>query len=221
MEMFLLLNKITFFFITAIYSRFCILCASSLTENFDANLREDINKYMENFSSDDLLSRVKGISFTIVDPYKDSAWGILIKRKDKRLVPVLINELTSWNRLTRVTAIRALGTIGDESAAEPLMAIVNRAKIDYLHNDIVDAEEYLEALEALAKMKYEPAYQYALELVLLKNDPKNFRSSGIIMLGYFEKPESISLLKKIYDEHPEGFIRDNVKSAIQRIESAQ
>ena len=187
----------------------------------DADFSDDIDKYMEKFSSDQLYKKVASVTLMVIDPYRDSAWGILIKRKEKRVVPILIKELGSWHRDVRVGAIRALGDIGDERAIEPLMEIVKKGKIDYGYNK-GPIPDYLEALMALAKMKYEPAYKYALDFVTTEQEPNNLRGYGIIMLGYFEKPEALPILRKIASEKDLPWYRQkNVEEAIQRIESAQ
>lgn len=68
-------------------------------------------------------------------------------------------------------------------------------------------------------MKHEAAYPYAIWLATLKDDPYDFRSYGITMLGFFEKPESIPILKKIASEDPEEDIREKAANVIKHIES--
>ncbi|MGB2629776.1 MAG: HEAT repeat domain-containing protein [Candidatus Omnitrophota bacterium] len=187
----------------------------------DSNLAEDIDKQMETLPSDVLFKKVASFNLMIVDPYRDSAWGILIDRKDKRVVSILIKRLKSWNRQTRVGAMRALGDIGDKRSIKPLMDIVKKSKIDYNY-DGAETPDYIVALEALARMRYEPAYKYAVEITT-KEEPNNFKGYGVIMLGYFEKPEALPILKRILEEEKDlsWARKSNTEEAIQRIESAQ
>lgn len=189
----------------------------------DSNLSSDINKHMEKFSSDELFKKIKGINLTIVNPYRDGAWRVLIDRKDRRIVPILIKELKSWNKDTRVGAIRVLGDIGDERAMKPFMEIVRNARIDYSYDIKTPTPDYIVALQALAKMKYEPIYHYAVEFATSKDKPNNLKNYGVMMLGDFKKSEALPILRKIAEEEKDlpWIEQTNFKNAIQSIESAQ
>lgn len=146
----------------------------------------------------------------------------LAKRKAREAVPELIKLLNPWHKIRNFDVIYALGEIGDERAIEPLMKIVKRANIEVNVKKPI-SNDTLEALLALAKLKYEPMYNYAVKLATLEDadDPNNLKGYGITMLGYFEKPEALPILKKISEGKLDWARRSNVENAIKQIESAQ
>jgi hypothetical protein len=145
-------------------------------------------------------------------PYSYIALHILVERREKEAVPVVLKFLNSWDKGRRQTAIWALGVIGDDRAINPLMNIVKQGE---KHPD------YVAALSALSKMKYEGAFKYVIERSR-KEDA--YRNGSVSMLGDFSKPECIPLLldmkSRIKDSDPSPKLgRSFIDDAIKHIES--
>jgi len=214
------------------YAAFLILCHLYwLLAAFGSSpeMVSDIENRFRKLPSKVLISKLRGydnpLHIDYLSPYPYSALYVLVERKEKAATPEIIKFLTSWDKNRRQEAMRALGKINDPRAIEPLMRIVNKSKIDpstYDYNKS-GSPDYVGALTALSLMKYEKIYLTTVSIAALKkeNDPYDFRSCGIDMLEYFEKPESIPILEKISREDPEAYIRDKAKKAIEHIKSLQ
>lgn len=165
--------------------------------------------------SDILLKKLD--SPIIYDPYKFIAVSVLCERKDPKIVPYLIRELKSWSRDRRRAAMLELGKIGDERAIEALVKIAKSKPINYSLSEDIIVPDNIRALEALSKLKYPPAYNYAIEMA----NSNRYRANGVLMLEYLEDTKAIPLLKKIAQDDPEDYIRHNAQRAIDKIEVAQ
>ena len=176
---------------------------------------------MSNYKTLPSKTIIKELRFHL-DPFYDPHYALqtLVERKDKAAVSQIIKMLNSHRSYYRQEAMRALANLGDSSAIEPLVNIVNRTPIDINYSKTKPPDN-IEALIALSKLKYEKIYGKGVELATLKNDPNDFRSYGITMLSNFEKPESLPILEKISQNDPEGYIRAKAKKAIERIKSVQ
>lgn len=181
----------------------------------------DIHKTYEKASTEKLIDMIKTFknpySFYYYSPYPSIALEVLAERKERLAVPVLINLLEIRDSNRKKAVIRALGIIGDPAAIEPLVRLVNAGSIDYNPNNL-NTPYNIEALEALARMKYDGIYNQAVEIATHKNDPNDFRSYGITMLEYLGKPESIPILEQIATSDSKPYIRDKAKMAIEHIE---
>ena len=141
----------------------------------------------------------------------DIALDVLAKRKDREAVPFILPLLKSPFKYRRHSAIRALADIGDERAEQPLMKILKRGD---QHPD------YSEALHALSKMKYEPAYIYVSEWAHRSDAPRN---GSVYMLKDFGKKESIPLLENIREQvkSDEPVFVEEIDEEIKIIKSKQ
>ena len=152
-------------------------------------------------------------SFQISSPYPFIALQILVERKEKKIVPILLKQLKSWNRHDRHNAIWALGIIGDERAIGPLMAIIRKGEED---------PDYRSALLALSEMKYEGAFPYVIKIAK-KEYPKN--CGAINLLKEFGEPKCIPLLLEIKNTIKDGtpnarFYQSSIDDAIEEIKSS-
>jgi hypothetical protein len=170
---------------------------------------------------DNMVERVEGMptekvveklhSFDLFSPYPWIATKILAERRDVNAVPALIDVLKSWSQYKRRNAIWALSLINDPRATEPLMKIVLKGERH---------PNYLDALSALSKMKYEDAYKYVLERAHRENA---YLNGSVGMLAHYGKPESIQLLiemkSRIKDSDPLAKMgRKDIDNAIENIE---
>lgn len=135
----------------------------------------------------------------------DIAADILGERKEKSAVPILLIGLQSPLGMTKWRAMHTLGEIGDKRAIKPLMSIVKK--------DMKD-DNYYGALRALSEMKYEPILPIVIKMT---RGTENERGDAVLMLGDFEDPKLLPILKKIAEEDKEDYIRDRAKEAIDRI----
>lgn len=180
----------------------------------------DIHKNYQQYSSEKLIAMVKEFknpySIYYDSPYPYTALEVLTERRESKAVPALISLLEIRDKNRRKAIIRALGLIGDPIAIEPLLKIVNSNLIDYRYNS-PDTPDNIEAMLALARMKYDGIYELAVEIASRQDDPNDFRSYGIRMLEYFGKPESIPALERIATSDSKSYIRDKAKAAIEHI----
>jgi HEAT repeat protein len=178
-----------------------------------------LKEHLRTFSSEKLLGMTWSASR--YNPYPGTALAILAERKEKKIVPIFLKGMKSPDVYVRHSAMMALADIGDERAIEPLMEIVRKATIDYGYNGNL-MPDYVVALMALSKMRYEPVYHYAIEFATSKVEPNNLKGYGVIMLGNFENPEALPILKQIAQEkNLPWYSEGNVKNAIKQIEAAQ
>jgi HEAT repeat protein len=152
--------------------------------------------------------------FFIASPHRFMAIKAVNERKEKQAVPILIKQSRSWNNQIRIDAIWSLGVIGDSRAIEPLMKIVREGE---------KHPNYVNALSALSKMRYDGAYKYVVERA---KKPDAYRNGSVGMLKEFGRPESIPLLVEIKKNVPsdvEGFGRtfsiSQINDAIEYLES--
>lgn len=171
-----------------------------------------VTKNYRGLSTEELIKKTRAYNIL----WRDEAMEVLATRKEDKAVWRFIELLNSPIKSVRQIAMFSLGEIGDERAIEPLMKIVKEEQVDITYKKH-DNPDSIEALKALAMLKYEGAYSYAVWLAGLNDDPNDFRSYGITMLEYFEKPESISILEKIAKEDPKEYIREKAINAIEHI----
>lgn len=161
----------------------------------------DIRDAWSNKSTIFLLSKLLGPN----PVHADIAADILGERKEKIAVPILLIGLRSPLRMTKWRAMRTLGQIGDQRAVKPLMAIIeNRAK----------DENYYRALSALSEMKYEPTLPIVIKMT---QGTETERGEAIPMLGKYEDPKLLPILRKIAEQDKEADIRNRAEEAILRI----
>lgn len=184
---------------------------------------ENYSKVVDTFRalpSETVIKKLHTIDMS--SPYPQMAIKVLVERREKKAVPELIKLTKSWNEHIRRDAIWALGLINDSRAVKPLMEIVNRTRIDSISYDKkYPPYEYFEALTALSRMKYEGVYSYAVKFASSENSSRFFKGQAITMFKYFEKQESIPLLKKIAAENKEWTLHDGALDAIKHIELLQ
>lgn len=193
---------------------------SVLAIGSSSKIASDIHKNYQQYSSDKLIAMVKEFnnpySFYYDSPYPYTALEVLTERKESKAVSTLINLLEMRDKNRRKAIIRTLGMISDPMAIEPLLRIANSNPIDYRYNGS-DTPDNIEAMLALARMKYDAIYGRAVEIATRQDDPNDFRSYGIRMLEYFEKLESIPVLEKIATSDSKPYIRDKARTAIERL----
>lgn len=148
------------------------------------------------------------------NPFPKMALYELTKRQDKRVIPILINSLSSGKDDVRYVAITCLGEFYDQRTIDALMNIVEKGE---------NHRDYIRALISLSKLKHYPAFPYVEKLA-----KKNEQTPGLInMLEDFGRPEGIPLLlemrNKIKDDGSIG-MRIDIESydeAIAHLESIQ
>jgi len=145
--------------------------------------RDKIVAALEEMPTQQVIKKLHSVD--IFSPYPQTAISVLADRKDKSAVPSLIRLLKVWNPHIRRDAIWALGVIDDSRAIEPLMDIVKSGEKN---------SDYVNALSALSKMRYEGAYNYVVERA---KEPDAYRNGSVEMLKNYGKPESIALLLEI------------------------
>lgn len=154
----------------------------------------------EKLPSDVLIKKLKLHNIDPASPYPQTAMEILAQRKEKSVVPYLIKLMKSWHPDRRYQSMRALGSIGDRRAIEPLLGIVNRGE---------KTENYREALSSLCQIGYEPAHAIVLEML---KRPDGARNGSAKMMEYIGKREDIPLLEAKYSSIHEK------NEAVERIE---
>ncbi|MFH1093848.1 MAG: HEAT repeat domain-containing protein [Candidatus Omnitrophota bacterium] len=179
-----------------------------------AKLREEFKK----LSSSEIIKKIN--VFDLYSPYPEWAIIELAKRKEKKIVPLLIKFIETKNYRFRRSAIGALGLIGDKRAIPVLWKIVGKNPI-VTSSRGKDSLEYVNVLDALAALKDERVYGIAVNLATLKEDPNDFRSNGVSLLEAFEDQKAIPILEKIAKNDPEHYIREKAKQAIAHLESIQ
>ncbi|MFH1282952.1 MAG: HEAT repeat domain-containing protein [bacterium] len=173
------------------------------------------SKVQSEFNSlpSDILLK-KTWSLDPLSPFPKMAFYELARRQDARVIPILINSLDSRRDDVRYVAINCLGEFQDKRTIDALMNIIDNGEG---HRD------YIRALIALSKLKYDSAFSYVIKLAK-KDEP----IPGIInMFEDFGKPEGIPLLlerrNKIKDDGSIG-VRIDIESydeAIAHLQSIQ
>ena len=98
---------------------------------------------------------------------KGTALNILSDRKDERILPILKDIIKKDDPDLNYIATLCLIKYGKEEAIPILMEVVNEYKNKRFYPDRVGQRSpyhrYFDALDALAKLKYEPAYPIILD----------------------------------------------------------
>lgn len=147
-----------------------------------------IQHEFEKLPSDALIKKLKLHNIDPASPYPQIAMEVLAQRKEKAVVPYLIKLMKSWHPDRRYQSMRALGSIGDRRAIEPLLEIVNRGE---------KTENYREALSSLCQIGYEPAHTIVLEML---KRPDGARNGSAKMMEYIGKKDDIPLLKEMLNK---------------------
>ena len=189
------------------------LVANPLSQNLwfmawdflDPHMNDKITAKWRDKSSDFLLSKAGSLN----DTYSNVATSILIQRKEIRLEPIALKITKSLNPQRRSGAFETLGYLGDPRAIEPLLRVVQKGRKD---------RDYIDAVDALSIMRYEPIYPEILKMV-----SDGYETSvAVDMLERFpEKAETIPTLTHIEKTDPEWYIRDKAQAAIKKLESAR
>ena len=187
----------------------------TLTAMFEPLASIRIHHEFEKLSSDVLIKKLKLHNIDPASPYPQIAMEILAQRKEKSVVPYLIKLIKSWHPDRRYQSMRALGSIGDRRAIEPLLEIVNRGE---------ETENYLEALSSLCQIGYEPARTIVLEML---KRPDGARNGSAKMMEYIGNREDIPLLeakyKSIYEKNNavEKIEKSSIRRAIDAIKQRE
>ena len=125
----------------------------SVMGSLDALRGEELNKVYSKKSSDFLLKELHSASW-----YKESlAYGILVDRKDKRILPYILKRIHIKDGVEKAGYIQALVKIGDVNTV-PVIVNIMDSQIDKNPNNYV----YWHCVIALAKFKYEPIWSVLL-----------------------------------------------------------
>ena len=116
--------------------------------------------------------------------------------KDRSALPVLMPLLTSGERTVLIETVRALGRIGDPSAAEPLLRLVRDAA--------ADPHVRLEAVGAIGSLRV-PAVADAL-LDFLSDPSPAIRGAALRSLAAFDPENFVTVLSGL-DPDPHWSVR--------------
>lgn len=164
-------------------------------------ITDEIKMAWETKSTIFLLWKLMGYDYEKVG----IAAEILSERKERLAMPILLLHLHSPFWINRQMAIHELGEMGDPRAITPLMRIVKKGASN---------ENYINALYALSKLKYEPALPIVIDL--LKNEHK---LAALEMLGYFGKAETLPLLRNIAENDVDKYVREDALEALETIKN--
>lgn len=127
----------------------------------------------------------------------------LIKNKDVRGLSKMLNSTRPDDV---ITACRALGSVGDPVAVEPLIMV--------FRNPLLGSHIRLEAAEALLKLKNPPAVVTLLGA--LRRDDWQVRRNAAAVLGQLNATWAVEpLIKALEDLHP--MVRRTAAAALRRI----
>lgn len=148
---------------------------------------DNLEKSWEKKSTEFLLKQLRSSNLF----YSGTANSILLKRKEKRAIPIWLDvAVNSRSGQASTSAFYCLGKIDDPSVIEPLVKIVTAGRAN---------RDYSNALFTLADMKYEKIYP---EILRMADDGYQI-SAVITMLEYFpDKPETLPTLQKIAKMYP-------------------
>lgn len=150
-------------------------------------------------SNDFLLKKMKSSMFIQSVP----AARILLGRKDKNLIREFIKLLDSPDKGMVLTAIEALGLIGDEKAAPSVAKLLKNNRDENIHYEV---------MLALARMRYEPILSDVIKMS--KSDKRGDRHLSIGMLEGFNNQETIAILHRIAEKDSERTNRDAAERAL-------
>lgn len=170
-----------------------ILILTFMTLNFGC-LSNDTEKYMRDLRSENITVRNNAVYF-------------LGKKKEKRAVPLLVKLLNDHQqKKIELSAIKALGEIGDSGSVDALIAVVGKTD-----NDIRVA-----TIEALGKIK-DPRAVKAL-VALLEN--KDVQYIAIWALGNIGDKRATEPLTKLLN-HQDKYVSYNAAQALKKIGSGK
>jgi hypothetical protein len=153
--------------------------------------------------SERYLHDLKSENITVVD----NAIYFLAKEKDTRAVPML-RELINSERPKpfRLSAIQALGQIGEDSSVDTLIDVLNENE-----NEIK-----LAAVEAIGKIKNPQAIKTLINLL----ENQDLRLTVIWALGNIGDYSAVPVMTELLDDE-DKFVRYNAAQALKKIGGAK
>ena len=143
---------------------------------------ENIRTKLRRLSSERLLQRADSVFYKMFSAQSVLCLDILIERNEVKAIPLFLRLLHSKNKGERKIAFRALSTIKDARAIEPLMNIILENK---------DKGDYIDALTTLSILQYEGVLPYVIQWT---KESDAYANGSITMVKNFEKPELIQFI---------------------------
>jgi len=134
---------------------------------------------------------------------KGSSAIALGKMEDENSVPYLIDRLRDQRIKVRSNAALALGEIGNETAAKPLMEILETGKsTEGKKSNSLNANTDVRksAILAIGEIGSNNATEILIDIITNKEEELEVRKAAVSALGNIEDPKAVETLKKIFDD---------------------